>query len=983
MRVKLFFLFFMGLAMASSRDVGSTRLSTDIIKRYRSFKDSADTTNHQTDPNHPPSTIHENMPSRRKRSISTSSSALSRLIRSSNAIPFSDATFSTLQSRVAALARVVTGVSLYNGLVDKSISSDQAITELMNLGSIQLKDLETFDNKKVDEFAKKLKEASNKMKTEAEETEQRMVDLHTMKVLWSESGDLKTIPDKSRFDGLKFLETLDLKVLEDFKLGTDSQKSLESLRSAAKSAVDAIGKTDALKTLKDMMTFHRFAQLVDYYFNSDVINMKSLEPSTSQSVKDDLTKLQDLAVGTDSVFLAMKEIVSSSKGNKNARQHTSGFINGYNDLMQVSKDSGDSWLQKALGSFVVADELSIFKEVEKEMKSLDNVWNSARKDTIKLSLHQAEQLETNAKTIKYESSAFDTMISSFQKCSFPANMKDYKNKLVALSNGLKKINSKIETIYSISRFTEGRNGNASETLNYLKPHLQALNHGQKVNAMAIEIMTKSDFYGGIPKNSVATDHEKFFNCLKDIKEDSAGFSAPAQLALDIRQLKNSPTFETDITTASFAVSGSSKHISTIRSKIEEITKLETGKKLVGLKELVKFSKPLGDSSEALSRVQKVLERKKALLDFVEKGHVVEEAVELLPAAWQQFEVRKGWAGFDELSSQILNQLDKMQKWIDGLGTSEELDSYGSALEKLSGLGDVDLEMNRRLAAVDFLQQQIIRFNLQSPEIVKFKETISPLESLNLEFSKFDASLSTMSSTLTGLKNVGGKAVNSTTMAAGLIGEKEGSDNFWYIVSGVVAVVVIVALIIAGIVCGWFKACLNKMKGKPKPTNKTTPPAPPNPKPITPVTPDDQKVVPKVHPPVVVQPVAPPVAPPAGNNRNRRNNQNDQAPVVVQPGGNNRAQRNNQNDQAIVAPPGGNNRAQQNNQNNQAPVVVQPGGNNQNRRNNQNDQAPVVVQPGEIVVPPNEYSARPHSSYMDSQSDDDTLRCVKSITNNWC
>ncbi|KAF1760954.1 hypothetical protein GCK72_009207 [Caenorhabditis remanei] len=752
----------------SADNVGPSRLSTDIIHRYRSFKESANTTNHQTDPNHPPPTLHESMPSRRKRSISTNLSALSRLRRSSN-----DATFSTLQSHISALARVVTGVSLYNGLIDKSISSDQAITELMNLGSIQLKDLETFDNKKVDEFVKKLKKTSTEMNTKAEESEQQIVDLHTMKVLWSESGDLKTIPDKSRFDDLKFLKTLDLKVLEEFKVGTDSQKSLESLRSAAKSAVDAIGKTNALKTLKDMMSVHRFAQLVDYYFNSEVVNLRYPGVILSANillVKEDFKELQELAVKPDSVFLTMKEIVSSSAKNKNARQHTSGFINGYNDLMQASKDSGDSWLQKALGSFVVADELSVFKEVEKEMKSLDNVWNSARNDNIKRSLHQAEQLETNTKTIKYESNSFDTMLSSFQNCQFPLHVESFKNDWVKLSNGLKKVNRKIETVYSISRFTEGRNGNASETLNYLKPHLQTLNHGQKVNEIAKGMMSGTDYH--YLTNSIATDHEKFFNCLNDIKEDSNGFSAPAQLALDIRQLKNSTTFETDIATASSAVTGSSKHISTIRSKIEEITKSETGKKLVEFKELVKFSKPLGDSSEALSRVQKVLERKKELLYFVENGHLVEDVVELIPVSLAQFGVRKNWYGFDELSSKILNQLDKIQKWIDGLVKSEELDSYGSALEKLSGLGDVDLEMNRRLAAIDFLQQQIIRFNLQRPEIVKFKETISPLESLNLEFSKFDASLSTMSSTLTGLKNVGEKPVKSTTMAAGLIGEEK-------------------------------------------------------------------------------------------------------------------------------------------------------------------------------------------------------------------
>ena len=304
-----------------------------------------------------------------------------------------------------------------------------------------------------------------------------------------------------------------------------------------------------------------------------------------------------------------------------------------------------------------------------------------------------------------------------------------------------------------------------------------LKNGEKVKDVVGRIMQQLTFYASIPTDPQIKQYKEFFDFLKTLNEDFTSLSAAAQFVIDLRNLKDEQTFETDITTASSAVTGSSKHISTIRSKIGEITKSETGKKLVGLKELVKFSKPLGVSSEALSRVQKVLERKKELLDFVKNGNLVEEAAELFPDPSDQFEVRKDWAGFDELSSKILNQLDKIQKWIDGLVTSEELDSYGSALEKLSGLGDVDLEMSKRLQAIDFLLKQIDRFKLQSPadEVVKFKETITPLESLNLEFSKFDASLSTMSSTLTGLKNVGGKAVNSTTMAAGLIGGKEASE----------------------------------------------------------------------------------------------------------------------------------------------------------------------------------------------------------------
>ncbi|KAF1760436.1 hypothetical protein GCK72_008685 [Caenorhabditis remanei] len=94
---------------------------------------------HDQVPSHPPLLISDNHKSRFKRSSGDTNSfdpadfgnISSRRKRSSN-----DTAFSTLQSHISALARVVTGISLYNGLVDNSISSDQAITELMNLGLV-------------------------------------------------------------------------------------------------------------------------------------------------------------------------------------------------------------------------------------------------------------------------------------------------------------------------------------------------------------------------------------------------------------------------------------------------------------------------------------------------------------------------------------------------------------------------------------------------------------------------------------------------------------------------------------------------------------------------------------------------------------------------------------------------------------------------------------------------------------------------------
>ncbi|KAF1760438.1 hypothetical protein GCK72_008687 [Caenorhabditis remanei] len=426
-------------------------------------------------------------------------------------------------------------------------------------------------------------------------------------------------------------------------------------------------------------------------------------------------------------------------------------------------------------------------------------------------------------------------------------------------------------------------------------------------------------------------------------------------------LQTVTSFETDIATAASAIAGSTALIATIRSKIDQIKSSETGKKLIEFKEFAKYSKPIGDSSEVLSRIQKVLERKKELLDFVEKGNVVEEAVEQLPVPSQQFEVRKDWAGFDELGSQILKQLGKIQKWIDGLVKSEELESYGSALEKLVGLGDVELAMDRKFIALDSLIAflKLTSFTGQTDKVVKFKTMITPLESLNLHFSKFDSSLSTMSSTVAGLQTSGGtSAVKNTTIATGKTGGDTETD---YTMLFVIVGVALAAIIIGGVCEAYFK-CIRSRCGKgkqktPQGNNKK----PPKPDPIPP-KPDVKKPVNRgqgannqrpvaQNQVVAVQPAAGQPRDPADNGqrvRRARGQQQgaDQAAANVQLAG----QQAPVVDQQPVV--------NQQQQGNQQPVV-----NQQQQGGNARPQRPPLVE-----------------EYMEDQDEDDTMVGVAEIVN---
>uniref|UniRef100_A0A1I7UPF2 WSN domain-containing protein n=1 Tax=Caenorhabditis tropicalis TaxID=1561998 RepID=A0A1I7UPF2_9PELO len=57
---------------------------------------------------------------------------------------------------ITAPARVVNGITVYNGILDSSIPIDSIISELMGVGSFKLKDLNSFDKTGVDNAVGKI-----------------------------------------------------------------------------------------------------------------------------------------------------------------------------------------------------------------------------------------------------------------------------------------------------------------------------------------------------------------------------------------------------------------------------------------------------------------------------------------------------------------------------------------------------------------------------------------------------------------------------------------------------------------------------------------------------------------------------------------------------------------------------------------------------------------------------------------------------------
>ncbi|CAL2042733.1 unnamed protein product [Caenorhabditis brenneri] len=693
--------------------------------------------------------------------------------------------FSTLQSRISSLARVVTGVTLYNGLVEGTIPIDETIGELMNTGPINFEQLEKFNDKQVNNYVEKLKQVSTEMGDDSKTIEEALSDMAKMKAMWNDVGDLDGIPDETKFKELNVMGGLDISTFVDFDVDDAMKKvngksgfpalidSLKKIAKQSNKAKEKMKQKKALETFEEMTPFYKYVELTKYYKGDSIGTLGENDQNVRNALKADIEKLVALKDG-DSSKLTMLEALTKSQfvGNRIDRKYSSGFVNGFVDLKQLPTDSKNQWILNRFGWLKLEDGLKDVSNLEKEMAGLNDKWKPLKKDSILKAVEKAATMEIQLEEAVDVTKIYESVLNQFtnnQVFNFPFINQDTLTKRMTISRAATQLFRKGKAIERISDITEKRHDAITKLdassqpsidafvnlLEALRPYLQVIKDGGTLKDLTDNLLKNPNKYANINKDDATT--KTFFKALKATSKDFDELAAVADLAMKFRELKSDTTFGKNIKEASKIASESSTPIKSIRTAMENIKTSSTDKTkmLPQLKGLQTFSKPLGDSVAVIVKMRKILDKKNALIKFVTNGHVIDTMADTTTDSAIKDTVRKTWVGFEEISQKCMSLFGEVKKRKDGVvkPNDDKLESYGSIIEGLGGLTDVDLHGNDRMIAIQALLP--IADSKQKTQLTDLQNSLTELLPLDMTFARHTSSLPGMSGVLTGIAGVFG------------------------------------------------------------------------------------------------------------------------------------------------------------------------------------------------------------------------------------
>ncbi|CAO4368408.1 unnamed protein product [Caenorhabditis nigoni] len=765
-----------------------------------------------------------------------------------------DDPFSLLHSRITSLSRVVTGVSLINGLTDGSIPTDSVISELLNIPSI--KDLENFDKKIVDDSMARLKDIGSKLSNDSKDLEEQFAGLHGSKEMWSKLGDLESLPDKQAFEKLRILETMDLKTIKEFKFETSIQalsdinaaeipnvkSSLESLSAAYKAARTQLETAEILGVLNSLTPLLQFAEQFIFYKNSAVDTLFLATDQKIASFKANWQNLNGLSFENNLIPIEANDVDSK-------KIFTTGLVNGFVDMKKLQIDIRDPWIVNSTESIELAKGLKLLSKPSDGLEALDLKLVPLKKDSIRRSIKKMNFFRENLKAIKGKESVLDTSMVSMKKCQFvlirtqvfteSVEVVSYSKKLIRNVQSILKISTSLEegsdTIAALDAMNPETIAAVLNLMENLRYEMEEVTSGG-TNEAAKQLLTHTVFVTEF-ESILASGHSTFFNCIKEATPDSEVLSTVAKLIIDLKNIGSDAEFFANIETAGSAIVGSASDIQNVRKSLKIEKTLET-KKLALLKDLNQYSTPIGEASATVTSIQNLLEKNQDVLDVVNYARIVGKGVEAISnEPGLQYEIRNGWDGFEERSNELVALIGVVKSRVGSLKESINLESLGKGLEGFAGLGDVDLGVRSRKDALELLISKLTAHQSLKTGLEKLKESLSHLEGLDLKFSKFDSSLSEMSKTMAGLKMVfvnGAKAAvtvppttaprkNTTIGMSGLkeeaTTENKGGLSLETIVIIIGVVIIVVTAIVFIVLAVIFKWCCFKTSKKPNPNSK--------------------------------------------------------------------------------------------------------------------------------------------------------------------
>ncbi|EGT32086.1 hypothetical protein CAEBREN_01552 [Caenorhabditis brenneri] len=287
----------------------------------------------------------------------------------------------------------------------------------------------------------------------------------------------------------------------------------------------------------------------------------------------------------------------------------------------------------------------------------------------------------------------------------------------------------------------------------LHPYVQVIQSGHSLKQLSDDLNSSPTSYTDL--NTADTKEKAFFGALKATSKDFDNVAAAADLAMQFRELKSDTTFGDNIKKASKIPSESLASLQSIRTAMESFKTSSTDKTkmLPQLKGLQTFSKPLGDSVAVISKMQKILDKKNALIKFVANGHIVDTMAETTTDTAIKETVRRTWVEFEEVSQKCMTLFGEVKKRKDGVvkPDDDKLESYGPIIEGLGGLTDVYLHGSDRMIAIQALFS--ISDDKQKTQLNVLKTSLAELIPLDMTFARHTSSLPGMSGVLTGIAGI--------------------------------------------------------------------------------------------------------------------------------------------------------------------------------------------------------------------------------------
>uniref|UniRef100_A0A1I7UK03 WSN domain-containing protein n=1 Tax=Caenorhabditis tropicalis TaxID=1561998 RepID=A0A1I7UK03_9PELO len=300
------------------------------------------------------------------------------------------------------------------GLSDDSIPVDQLIPELLNLKSIQLKDLENFSDKTVNQFVDEIFKVKTGLNDLAKDTEQAFAHVDTVRKVWKTVGDLKTLP-----------KTLDLNPVSKWNFSkfqnvrAKNNFDLTSFLQAVKAAPSLEDISPVMKVLDSLIPFYSFVNLMEYVNSySSIFQQYSTNKDNFDS---NINRLSSLELKSKDLQV-MTEIAKSRVHPKwFNRQVTSGFVDGFLDLEKMENDISDTWIQNALKSEVSFDGLRGLSKLKTEIMALDNMWKVLFKKEDYKNIQLIGKLQSKSDKIA-SASDFEKVASTVASCNLMNSM---------------------------------------------------------------------------------------------------------------------------------------------------------------------------------------------------------------------------------------------------------------------------------------------------------------------------------------------------------------------------------------------------------------------------------------------------------------------------------------------------------------------------------------------------------------------------------